>query len=54
MQPRKTFFDPNEENYIKLADLVDLNQEPREDTAVINESLLKLSQDVCTAPLQEC
>ena len=44
MQPRKTFFDPSEGNYIALADLVDFSKEDREDTALINESLLKLSQ----------
>ena len=44
MQPRKTFFDPSERNTIKLTDLVDFSSENRDDTAVINESLLKLSQ----------
>ena len=44
MQPRKTFFDPAEGYFIRLADLVDFSDENREDTALINESLKAISE----------
>lgn len=44
MKPRKTFFDPSEGYFIKMADLVDFSDENREDTGLINECLKKISR----------
>lgn len=44
MQPRKTFFDPSEGYFIKMADLVDFSKEDREDTELINSCLRKISR----------